>query len=183
MASIDMASIEERIRRLEDIEAIRHLKARYAEYADEKYTDDHRRKPQDELDRIGRLQAGLFTEDAVWDGGEHFGLCEGREAIYAFVRKGGWSFAMHYFLNPCIDIDGDTAKARWMLWQVCTLTEGDTPCWMSAIEDDEYRRTPEGWLMSRMTFRLKFMTRFDVPWTEVRNLPFPVQQALAKAKG
>ncbi|MCA0319203.1 MAG: nuclear transport factor 2 family protein [Proteobacteria bacterium] len=183
MASIDMASIEERIRRLEDIDAIRDLKARYAEYADEKYTDDHRRKPQDELDRIGRLQAGLFTEDAVWDGGEHFGLCEGREAIYAFVRKGGWSFAMHYFLNPRIDIDGDTAKARWMLWQVCTLTEGDTPCWMSAIEDDEYRRTPEGWLMSRMTFRLKFMTRFDVPWTEVRNLPFPVQQALAKAKG
>jgi len=178
-----MASIEERIRRLEDIEAIRHLKARYAEYADEKYTDDHRRKPQDELDRIGRLQAGLFTEDAVWDGGEHFGLCEGREAIYAFVRKGGWSFAMHYFLNPRIDIEGDTAQARWMLWQVCTLAEGDTPCWMSAIEDDEYRRTPDGWLMSRMTFRLKFMTRFDVPWTEVRNLPFPVQQALAAAKG
>lgn len=178
-----MTTIDERIRRLEDIEAIRHLKARYAEYADEKYTDDHRRKPQDELDRIGRLQAGLFTEDAVWDGGEHFGVCEGRGAIYAFVRKGGWSFAMHYFLNPRIDVDGDTARARWMLWQVCTLVEGDTPCWMSAIEDDEYRRTPDGWLMSRMTFRLKFMTRFDVPWSQVRNLPFPVQQALAAAKG
>jgi hypothetical protein len=172
-----MATTEDRIRRLEDIEAIRHLKARYAEYADEKYTDDHRRKPQDELDRIGRLQAGLFTEDAVWDGGEHFGAFEGREAIFGFVRKGGWSFAMHYFLNPRIDIDGDTASARWMLWQVCTLTEGDTPCWMSAIEDDVYRRTPDGWLMSRMTFRLKFMTRFDVPWTEVRNLPFPIQRA------
>lgn len=175
-----MATIDDRIRRLEDIEAIRHLKARYAEYADEKYTDDHQRKPQEELDRIGRLQAGLFTEDAVWDGGEHFGVCHGRDAIFSFVRKGGWSFAMHYFLNPRIDIDGDTAKARWMLWQVCTLTEGDTPCWMSAIEDDEYRRTPEGWQMSRMTFRLKFMTRFDVPWNEVRNLPFPVQQARLK---
>uniref|UniRef100_UPI0013D302DE hypothetical protein n=1 Tax=Klebsiella pneumoniae TaxID=573 RepID=UPI0013D302DE len=58
------------------------------------------------------------------------------------------------------------------LWQACTLTEGDTPCWMSAIEDDDYMRTADGWKMNRMTFRLKFMTRFDVPWTEVRNRPF-----------
>lgn len=170
-----MSDLESRIRRIEDIEAIRHLKARYAEYADEKYTDDHRRKSQEELDRIGRLQAGLFTEDAVWDGGEHFGTYRGRDAIFGFVRKGGWSFAMHYFLNPRIDVDGDRATARWMLWQTCTLTEGDTPCWMAGIEDDEYERTPEGWLMSRMTFRLKFQTRFDIPWTEVRNLPFHLQ--------
>lgn len=177
-----MTTLEHRIRRLEDIEAIRHLKARYAKYADEKYTDDHRRKPQDELDRLAALQAGLFTEDAVWDGGEHFGVFEGREAIHAFVRKGGWSFAMHYFLNPLIDIDGDRATGRWMLWQACTLTEGDTPCWMSAIEDDDYVRTAEGWKMSRMTFRLKFMTRFDVPWNVVRNLPFTAQNAGGRPK-
>jgi hypothetical protein len=170
-----MPTLEERVQRLEDIEAIRYLKARYARYADEKYTDDHQRKPQAELDLLADLQAGLFTEDAVWDAGEHFGVCNGRDEIHAFVRKGAWSFAMHYFLNPQIDIHGDNATGRWMLWQACTLIQGEAPCWMAAIEDDEYRRTPQGWLMSRMTFTLKFMTRFNVPWTQVKNLPFQLQ--------
>ena len=38
-----MASLEERIARLEAIEAIKQMKAHYASCADAKYTDDHRR--------------------------------------------------------------------------------------------------------------------------------------------
>ena len=60
-----MASLEERIRRLEAIEEIKRMKARYALCADAKYTEDHRRKPQDEIDRIARNQVSVFTEDAA----------------------------------------------------------------------------------------------------------------------
>ena len=82
-----MPSLEERVAQLEAIEAIRRLKARYAHAADAKYTDDHVRRPQDEIDRIARSQADCFTEDAVWDGGPQWGRSEGRETIYAMVRK------------------------------------------------------------------------------------------------
>ena len=171
-----MNDLERRVQRLEDIEEIRKLKALYSKYADDKYTNSHHRKSEDELEKLARLQAGLFTEDAVWDAGEHFGVYRGREEIYRFVRKGAWTFAMHYFVNPIIEVDGDNARATWMLWQTSTLTDGNVPVYMSAIEDDEYVRTPEGWRMSHMKFTLKFMTRFDVPWSEVRDTPFSIQR-------
>ena len=59
-------SLEERIQRLEDIEAIKQLKAEYCAYCDDGYNPDG--------------IANLYTEDAVWDGGP-FGRYEGRDAI------------------------------------------------------------------------------------------------------
>ena len=52
---MSMEDLERRIKNLEDIEAIKGLKARYCSYCDDSY------------DAEGI--AGLFTEDAVWDGG------------------------------------------------------------------------------------------------------------------
>lgn len=62
-------SFEQRLRMVEDREAIRALKAFYARCADEKYTDDHQRREQPEIDAIARRQVdATFTPDAVWDG-------------------------------------------------------------------------------------------------------------------
>ena len=47
--------LEKRLQTLEDIEAIKRLKARYCAMCDAGYDSDG--------------LAGLFTEDAVWDGG------------------------------------------------------------------------------------------------------------------
>ena len=63
---MDLADLERRVRALEDIEAIKQLKYRYADACDRGYDAD--------------ALADLFTEDAVWDGGL-FGRYEGREAI------------------------------------------------------------------------------------------------------
>ena len=57
-------TLEERIQRLEDIEAIRRLKHRCMAYADDGY----------DAESI----VTLITPDAVWDGGEAFGRQEGR---------------------------------------------------------------------------------------------------------
>ncbi len=168
-----MAALEDRLRTLEDREAIRALKAYYARCADEKYTDDHRRKSQQEVDAITRRQVeASFTPDAVWDGGAQFGIREGREAIYDHLRAGGWTFALHYFVSPVITLSGDTARGSWMLWQPCTRTQGDRAMLMSAVTEDEYVRTPQGWRMRRMQFTLKFITPFDLPWTTGRNNVF-----------
>jgi len=62
--------IERRLQVLEDAEAIRNLKARYAALCDNQY----------DADGI----ASLFTEDAVWES-PALGRFEGREAIRSFL--------------------------------------------------------------------------------------------------
>ncbi|NUP98658.1 MAG: nuclear transport factor 2 family protein [Armatimonadetes bacterium] len=82
-----------------------------------------------------------------------------------------WSFAMHYFLSPSIELAGDKAHADWMLWQTCTFDGNDLAVFMAATTSDDYVRTAEGWKMTRMRFRLRFITRFDQPWSVDRNAP------------
>ncbi len=166
-------TLEDRLRTVEDHEAIRALKAIYAKCADDKYTDDHRRKPQAEIDAITRRQVeATFTPDAVWDGGAQFGTRDGREAIYDYLRAGSWNFSLHYFVSPVITLNGDTATGSWMLWQPCTLTTDNRAMLMSATTDDHYIRTPDGWRMTRMRFTLKFITPFERPWSAGRNAIF-----------
>jgi ketosteroid isomerase-like protein len=78
--------IKQRLRALEDAEAIRNLKARYAALCDSQY------------DAAGI--AMLFTEDAVWES-PGLGRFEGREAIRNFFRRASeiFSLAIHYSLN------------------------------------------------------------------------------------
>lgn len=166
-------TITQRLLAVEDREAIRALKAYYARCADTKYTDDHRRLPQDQIDAITRRQVdATFTPDAVWDGGPQFGRREGREAIYDHLRSGGWNFALHYFVSPVIELNGDTAHASWMLWQPCTLTKGNRAMLMSATTEDDYVRTDAGWRMTFMRFTLKFITPLERSWSDARNAVF-----------
>lgn len=92
--------LDDRIRRLEDLEALRELKYRYATYCDDGY----------DADRL----APLFTADAVWDGGV-LGRFVGREAIRAFFVQCSKivPFAIHQVTNPILEIDGDRATGRW----------------------------------------------------------------------
>src|SRR3990172_11585987 len=99
--------LEARTRRLEDLEAIRQLKARYCRLCDDGY----------DADRL----ADLFTEDAVWDGGM-LGKAEGRERIRRFFQRSPEviPFSVHMVMNPLITVDGDTASGTWYLFQACS---------------------------------------------------------------
>jgi hypothetical protein len=81
-----LAQLEHRVRVLEDVNAIRHLKARYAAYCDDQYNPEG--------------LAALFTEDAVWES-QGLGRFEGRDAIRTFFRGASqlFTFAIHYSLN------------------------------------------------------------------------------------
>ena len=107
--------IERRLQVLEDREAIRNLKVRYAALCDNQY------------DAEGI--ASLFTEDAVWES-PALGRFEGREAIRNFFRGASsiFSFAIHYSLNGHIEIEGDQARARWYLFMPCTVAAGNQAC-------------------------------------------------------
>ena len=88
-------SIEERLQRLEDIEAIQQLIARYAKAV------DHNGDPA--------LVAPLFTEDAVWHC-EGIGHWETREGIVRDIRPNCTTFmpwAIHYMTQPIVEVAAD----------------------------------------------------------------------------
>jgi ketosteroid isomerase-like protein len=116
---MNLEALDRRIRRLEDLEAIKQLKARYAAYCDAHYDAD--------------ALADLFTADAIWDGGI-LGYNEGRAAIRQFFRGSSQriSFALHHIVNPIIEVDGDTAQGTWYLWQTCTYVDRNQAVWGAA---------------------------------------------------
>jgi hypothetical protein len=166
-----MKSLEERITALEDIHAIKQMKAHYALCADAKYTEDHRRKPQDEIDAIAWDQCSVFSEDVVWDNGL-FGCFRGKQAVWEFLRATPWKFSVHMFVNPLITLDGEQATGSWVIWEVATLNETDTAVFLSATLEDEYVKLDGRWYTRSVRMTNRFMTPYDEPWTKRRNAPY-----------
>lgn len=144
--------IETRVARLEATEQIRALKARYAAVCDNGYDPD--------------AMVPLFTRDAVWDGGERFGVHDGIDAIYAFFEgvSGDITWALHYMIAPSVEVADDlrTARASWYLLEPCTL-DGQA-LWLMGTYRDEYRREDDGWRFSRVEVRFQTMTPHDEGW-------------------
>jgi len=147
--------LEKRVRALEDVEAIRNLKARYAAYCDDNYNPDG--------------IAGLFTEDAVWES-SGLGRFEGREAIRGFFQGASkiFTFAIHYSLNPQIEVKGDTARATWYLFMPCTVSDGNRAMWRAGIDHEEYVRVNDEWKFKSKTSSQVFNTSFEEGWAKVR---------------
>jgi hypothetical protein len=158
----ELAALAARVQALEDVEAIRRLKARYADLVDGRYGKSGP-KPAAELARLAGEIAALFAEDAVWDGGPGLGLCEGREAIRARMAAPTLLFSRHYFVNPRIELDGDRARGRWELLAPCTLRDG-RPAWMAGAEEDEYVRVGGVWIHQKMTLRVHFLAPHERGW-------------------
>ena len=105
--------------------------------------------------------ADLFTEDAVCDFGEEWGVWKGRETIKAsytaVMGQIGSPFdALHVFTNPWITVTGaTTAHGRWYLLDLLTrqkpvtglATRGghDNPLLYLAIYEDDYRKVDGNW--------------------------------------
>lgn len=149
----NMADLERRVQHLEDIEAIKLLKARYADACDRGYDAD--------------ALASLFAVDAIWDGGT-FGRYEGREAIRTFFQgvSSDIPFAMHYMINPIIAVDGDAATGKWHLFQTCTFAEGNQAIFGAARYDEEYRRIDGAWLFWRLALISSFWTPYEDGWVK-----------------
>ena len=153
---MQLEELDQRIQTLEDIEAIKQLKARYCAGADERDEDAF---------------VGCFTEDASWDGGS-FGHYEGRDAIRTFFRAipDRLSFAVHYVMNPQIEVNGDRASGRWYLLEPCTmLSEGGAQAvWGSARYEEEYVRHNGEWKIHQLRLIPNFWTPFDQGWVKQR---------------
>ncbi|MBI2963344.1 MAG: nuclear transport factor 2 family protein [Deltaproteobacteria bacterium] len=149
-----------RLRRLEDLEAIRVLKYRYCTYCDDGYD-------------AARL-APLFAADAVWDGGA-LGRFVGREAIRGFFAQCSKlvPFAIHQVTNPVIEVDGDRAVGRWYLWEPIVFASGNRALWMAARYDDRYRRERGEWLFESVMIDLRMLSPYEEGFAKVRVTEIP----------
>ena len=132
-----MTTLEQRIQVLEDIEAIRKLKAMNCAACD----DDHN------PDKLGPL----FAQDATWEA-TVMGKAEGREAIKAYLAAVGTSGRIrnsaHHAINPIIDVEGDHATGHWRLIMLYTENLGAGEVRYQRIIGwyrESYVRTAEGW--------------------------------------
>jgi len=161
----EVAALRTRVVVAESVLAIQTLKARYAELVDRRFSAGAV-VDADRLAQVAEAVAGLFTPDGTWDGGPGLGRVTGRGAIAARLREPTLTFARHYFVNPRIEVDGDTAVARWDLLSPCRRAEG-TSYWMSGYEDDEYARVDGVWMHRSMTLTTVFMSPVGEGWTRI----------------
>lgn len=127
--------LEQRVQRLEDIEEIRSVTARYA-HAVNKGWDG---KPLDP-----EAIPALYAPDAHWTSPD-FGTIDGAAEIAAALPEATAMVdaSMHAFVNPIITIDGDTASATWQLWAASVIRSELGSVYMPA--ELTYTRTPSGW--------------------------------------
>ncbi len=114
---MELEELQNRITRIEDIEAIKQLKARYCEICDhDNYDAD--------------AMATLFTEDGTWES-SRVGKAEGREAIHelfsGFPKR--IARAQHVVANPLIEVDGDRAHGVWYLISAVAQSDGTKYKW------------------------------------------------------
>ncbi len=152
---MDRDEVERKVRWLEDIQAIKGLKARYAAFCDDGY----------DADGI----ASLFVPDGVWDGGP-LGRCEGTEGIRRFFLASprAVSFAIHHVLNRLIEVDGDRARGQWYLFQPCTFARTGSAIWMAGRYADDYVRVDGLWLFETMRVSFPFVTPFHEGWAKTQ---------------
>jgi SnoaL-like domain len=161
----ELEVLRHRVDAAEGVLQIQELKARYGELVDARCAGGSL-VPPDELERLGRDIAALFTEDGVWDGGPALGRAVGREEIAARLATPSLDFSRHLFVKPRISVEGDSAAARWDLLCPCRLLDGRS-YWMCGYEDDVYVRAGSGWLHRSMRLTTVFMAAPSAGWERI----------------
>jgi uncharacterized protein (TIGR02246 family) len=140
-----MDALEQRLRRLEDLEEIRSLLEEYARCLD---AGDH------------AAYAELFTEEGELHA--QLGVAKGREAIRELLDArlkgdgGPRRTAFHQIGNATIKVDGDRATSR-VMWLYVTHDDADYPLTLQVGHyDDELVRDNGRWRFERRTITRDF---------------------------
>jgi SnoaL-like domain len=127
---------------LVEIELIRQLKYRYVRFIDTKRWDD---------------LAGLFLPDATASYGGGARVCEGRDAIMAFLVDSMADEQMltsHKVHQPEITLTGsDTAEGVWALDDVVVLGTLGTTVRGASFYDDRYAKADGDWRIAHTGYR------------------------------
>ncbi|MDD5095810.1 MAG: nuclear transport factor 2 family protein [Dehalococcoidia bacterium] len=152
-----MTTLQQRIERLEDIEAIKDLKRRYIFSID-----------------MGRYDDAIdtFTEDAIIDYGV-FGLYKGREALRRYlvsdVTRQRSRPSIHHLHSPLIEFTNDTlARGIWELQAMAQPTTVDKAYWMAGYFTDEYVKENGQWKQNKLEITWQIITEYEKGWGKQR---------------
>jgi hypothetical protein len=148
--------LESRVARLEAIEEIKRLKARYFEYCDHNYDPDG--------------ITALFATNGIFDG-EQFGRHVGHQQIRAYFAgiSGKIVFAAHLGLNPIIEVvDKDHATGKWrLLMPATTRADGKNEArWLVGAYEDRYVRVNGAWLFESMFLHVNLFEPHLGSWAD-----------------
>ena len=144
-------TLAERITRLEDLEAIRLLDARYCRHLDDGNWD---------------ALTDLFTDDGEFDGlARPRGRAELRE-FFAGLAAGGLTAFWHFITNLEIELDGDRATVRSSLWQPCVADGAASVA--AGRYTDEVVKVDGRWLYKVKRVRFHFFGPLESGWDEGR---------------
>ncbi|MCZ1072680.1 nuclear transport factor 2 family protein [Rhodococcus sp. A5(2022)] len=147
MTTLPDLTLAERIARLEDLEAIRSLDARYCRHLDDGDWD---------------ALMDLFTDDGEFDGlSRPRGKAEMRE-FFAGLAAGGLTTFWHFITN--MEIDLDRATVRSFLWQPC-VTDG-APAIAAGRYTDEVVKVDGRWRYRVKQVRFHFFGPLEQGWDE-----------------
>jgi uncharacterized protein (TIGR02246 family) len=131
-----MSSLEDRLQRLEDRDAIHQIFVDYGRHLDQGNWDAY---------------AQLFAEDGEVLLGP-MGRASGRSNIQELMTKTltpGLGTSYHLITSPDVKLEGDTATAE-VMWTVVAKGEDGKPfVGMVGRHMDSLVRTPEGWRIKR----------------------------------
>ena len=149
---MEMGQLEQRLTRLEDIEAIKQLKARYCAIADEDHNPD----------KI----TTLFVEDGIWEGG--MGIAQGHEAIRQLFQRAQqrFSFSHHMVTNPIIEVEGNRAKGVWYFFGPFTFRKNTEAKWMAVRYEDDYVKVNGEWKYQHLRADLRMSAPYDKGWAK-----------------
>ena len=148
---MDMTALEQRITRIEDLEAIKQLKATYCDICD----DDHN------PDRI----TTIFAQDGIWEGAG-FGKAQGHAAIRELFKKFQTliSFSQHQVMNPIITIDGERATGIWYFFGPFTFYKNNQAKWLAVRYEDDYVKVNGEWKIQHLRARGRMHTNYEESW-------------------
>jgi hypothetical protein len=151
MSSLEQ--LEKRIAIIEDIEAIKKLKARYCAVCD----NDHN---PDEI-------VELFADDGIWEG-DGIGKHQGHAAIRALFQRfqERISFSQHNVMNPIIEIDGDHARGTWYFLGPFTFRKGNRAMWLAARYEEDYVKVGGEWKFQHLRAIGRMSAPYETGWAK-----------------
>ena len=158
-----MEELLARVQVLEDVEAIRKLKATYCYLCDAGLGDDRNR---DEL-------ISHFTANARVDFGmgpaSIFEGPEGLKIFFGQVVPTSTPFCMHMVHNPIIEVHGDRATGKWYYEAPTTDAATDKAQWMAGTYLEEYVRENGEWKFASIRTVWTYITPYDEGWAKNRG--------------
>ncbi len=155
--------VSERLARLEDIEAIRNLKSRYARLCDQRYDPDG--------------IAALFSADGIWQA-DAFGVRnEGPAAIHAYMTNASTRipWALHFVMDPVVEVApaGQSAVGTWYLLVLCSMLSNEKPheeepVIMSGTYQDDFVKVDGEWRFKHLRAFVAQVSNLDQGWVKQR---------------